>query len=710
MASPSTERGHIQTQPLETIHPHRELRTPSHKSTHELTSPTLAEFSVEKLAAKSSTQKSSCEAGVGSYPPAPLSPINITLSQLCSLDYSQPGPEASNLPDPARLTAIEDSGYHSKNQTGAKSPSCQASECKTSPPQPHAAFDPRSLPPRRETPGFAENAKECLNDSLDDVLCEPHSQEPEQCGVRGLNAAAFDLLQEPADSRALKQGPVRPHLGSLLSGRTGDSWRRVPLQSVVGNGPPGRYTRSQLHSLGVHPSVANVSVTNAVAFRFCGSHYFSAAVLRGSPVCVGDGAMLRLAEGSAGVSEFSKAFSRSPGVDPKLVSYEWFANHYRWIVWKLAAMEAAFPRLFAGRCLTPDWLMLQLKYRYDREVDRAERPAIRKICEQDDVPSRTMVLCVSQIDWDTLSEGNLTSRLQASGSLCVNPNDSNLERSIRDVSTPATPCLELTDGWYSLPAVVDRPLRHMIRTGKIAVGTKLITYGAELVGDTAPVHPLEAPGTLALKLSTNSTRRARWYARLGYHCSPRPFPVSLSSVLPNGGLVGCTEAVVVRVYPMLYMEKCPEGGKNVFRNRRAEERVSRAHDAVRQGRIEAICGRVQREYEEEVERQGEWVAGKHCWLCCSWKLELMDFSLAQSSHSVSTTQGLAMTVCALLPPSLRAWSGQEAALQEAQHATDQTAAGRGGRLQCSDDGTRPNSLSGVYMYAQCLSGAPTEGS
>ena len=37
------------------------------------------------------------------------------------------------------------------------------------------------------------------------------------------------------------------------------------------------------------------------------------------------------------------------GVDPKLISHDWVYNHYRWIVWKLAAMEVAFPRQFGGR-------------------------------------------------------------------------------------------------------------------------------------------------------------------------------------------------------------------------------------------------------------------------------------------------------------------------------------------------------------------------
>lgn len=60
------------------------------------------------------------------------------------------------------------------------------------------------------------------------------------------------------------------------------------------------------------------------------------------------------------------ALCDTPGVDPKLISEEWVYNHYRWIVWKQAAMERSFPETMGSLCLTPEQVLLQLKYRYKR--------------------------------------------------------------------------------------------------------------------------------------------------------------------------------------------------------------------------------------------------------------------------------------------------------------------------------------------------------
>lgn len=54
-------------------------------------------------------------------------------------------------------------------------------------------------------------------------------------------------------------------------------------------------------------------------------------------------------KGYVGRQEFYQAFLTLDGVDGKLVDEKWFNNHYRWVVWKLAAYEVGCPQMFAGR-------------------------------------------------------------------------------------------------------------------------------------------------------------------------------------------------------------------------------------------------------------------------------------------------------------------------------------------------------------------------
>jgi len=52
--------------------------------------------------------------------------------------------------------------------------------------------------------------------------------------------------------------------------------------------------------------------------------------------------------------------------------------------------------------------------------------------------------------------------------------------------------LELTDGWYMIKTILDAPLSHLVKKGRIAVGQKLFIYGAELSGSKEAATPLEA--------------------------------------------------------------------------------------------------------------------------------------------------------------------------------------------------------------------------
>lgn len=118
----------------------------------------------------------------------------------------------------------------------------------------------------------------------------------------------------------------------------------------------------------------------------------------------------------------------------------WVKNHYRWIVWKLASMERAYPRECALQMLTPERVLSQLKYRYERDVNRAHRSIIKKALEKDDSPGRHMVLLVADVKHD----GGSQPSGRFSGPFAV---------------------VEMTDGWYSVPAVFDALLTRCLQQG-----------------------------------------------------------------------------------------------------------------------------------------------------------------------------------------------------------------------------------------------------
>lgn len=123
-------------------------------------------------------------------------------------------------------------------------------------------------------------------------------------------------------------------------------------------------------------------------------------------------------------------------------------------------------------------------FRYDVEVDHSRRSSLKKIMERDDTPAKTMVLCVCGV---------------AKG--CQSPVRSEETTDTADTKpvSPAT-IVWLTDGWYSIKALLDTPLSAMLDKGHLRVGTKLLIHGAELIGSQDACPPLEAPDSLMLKV------------------------------------------------------------------------------------------------------------------------------------------------------------------------------------------------------------------
>uniref|UniRef100_A0A8C5QT61 Tower domain-containing protein n=1 Tax=Leptobrachium leishanense TaxID=445787 RepID=A0A8C5QT61_9ANUR len=382
--------------------------------------------------------------------------------------------------------------------------------------------------------------------------------------------------------RKKQRQKVKPQPGSLYLAKTASS-ARIPLRSAVQGKTPGTYAKEQLYVLGVVKSSLGINSENSESFQFSCLDYFTKdCLLSENGVQIADGGWLVPAGNlRAGKEEFYRALCDTSGVDPKLISPEWVYNHYRWIIWKLAALEVRFPEFFACKCLTPESVLLQLKYRYDVEIDKAQRPAIRKFMERDDSPSKTLVLCIARV----LSQ------------------DTNLSNSCSNKNEPGeskqrSAIIEVTDGWYGIKAFLDPALTTLLRQGKLFTGQKIITHGAELVGSDDACAPLEAPESLMLKLSANSTRPAAWFAKLGYFQDPRPFCLPLSSLYSEGGVVGCVDVLIQRIYPIQYMEKMVSG-LYVFRNERAEEKEAEKHSAKQQKSLEILFAKIQAEFEQQ---------------------------------------------------------------------------------------------------------------
>ncbi|XP_025200949.1 breast cancer type 2 susceptibility protein homolog isoform X2 [Melanaphis sacchari] len=254
-------------------------------------------------------------------------------------------------------------------------------------------------------------------------------------------------------------------------------------------------------------------------------------------------------------------------VDCKLIPNGWIENHFRLIVWKLAATEICFPNHFGNKLLTAKNIIHQLLYRYYREIEKCQRSALKKILEKDETTSKRIVLCVSKVNKANLAE---------------------------------TYTIELTDGWYSVQGIIDDEMNMLLHKGIVKAGTKLIIYNAELIGAGEGIDPLDVHNDVKLKISTNSTRRVRWHTKLGFHkYSTLPIPITLESVLPQGGIIGSLSLVILRKYPIMFLEK-KTNSKSVFRNEKMETIEAEKYKAYQQKSLEIISNKIKTELIAEI--------------------------------------------------------------------------------------------------------------
>ncbi|KAK9699195.1 hypothetical protein RND81_08G159400 [Saponaria officinalis] len=257
------------------------------------------------------------------------------------------------------------------------------------------------------------------------------------------------------------------------------------------------------------------------------------------------------------------------GASVQHMTKKWVANHYKWIVWKLSSYERFYTVKFGKKFLTSSNVLEELKYRYEREVNHGQRSAIKRILEGDVSPSSMMVLCISAIQSD--SKG---------------PSSTNLAGEISMAR------VELTDGWYSIDALLDPLLSKRLTVGKLFIGQKIRICGAGLNGWEGPVSPLEASVTVNLLLHINGTYRASWDARLGL-CRGACVPLAFRCIKGNGGPVPRTLVGVTRIYPVLYRERLKSGGY-VVRSEKMETAITQLYSQRRSNIIEGLTLDAQR--------------------------------------------------------------------------------------------------------------------
>ncbi|GER55767.1 BREAST CANCER 2 like 2A [Striga asiatica] len=250
------------------------------------------------------------------------------------------------------------------------------------------------------------------------------------------------------------------------------------------------------------------------------------------------------------------------GASVPYLTKEWVANHYKWVVWKIASYERCYPAKFAGKLLVVSNVLEELRYRYEREVNHGHRSPIKKILDGDAPPSSMMVLCISAV-----SENHDP----RSGNHFVSPDD----------GKDKAPAIELTDGWYSMKALLDEPLSEKLASGKLFLGQKL-----------------RASQTTSLLLHMNGTYRCHWAERLGF-CKHAVGPLAFRCIKETGGAVPSTLVGVTRIYPLLYREKL-SNGSFVVRSERIEAKALQLYNQRRDTIAEGIISSFQREAEFDV--------------------------------------------------------------------------------------------------------------
>jgi hypothetical protein len=118
------------------------------------------------------------------------------------------------------------------------------------------------------------------------------------------------------------------------------------------------------------------------------------------------------------------------------------------------------------------------------------------------------------------------------------------------------------------------------------------------VGLSDPCPPLEVPPGVLLKLSVNATHRASWDSKLGYQPSGSRRASSLDSIYPKGGMVPWTDLIVMRRYPVQYLEVLEDGQKVILNQKEKDQR-----EEMKRRQLESLSSKMVRSMNDEQELQ-----------------------------------------------------------------------------------------------------------
>jgi hypothetical protein len=134
--------------------------------------------------------------------------------------------------------------------------------------------------------------------------------------------------------------------------------------------------------------------------------------------------------------------------------------------------------------------------------------------------------------------------------------------------------LQLSDGWYQVPACIDLRMEHAISKRRLKIGHKLSICGAQIVGDRSAQSPVNiSNNSTLLSITTNGCLPAKWDTKLGYH-KQKLVMRSIPTIFDDGGMVTALDIIVCRKYPMLYTETLPSGA-TIMRTAKEEEAARR---------------------------------------------------------------------------------------------------------------------------------------